>query len=113
MVVPFEGQGYSSLRKKCQQHRVLFEDSVFPATDQSLFYKTNSIGTITWKRPKELCDNPKLFVDGISAHDLLQGQLGNCWFVAACSSLASRESLWQKVRLPDRLHVVCLFALGV
>ncbi|XP_045069666.1 calpain-5-like isoform X3 [Coregonus clupeaformis] len=100
MVVPYEGQGYSSLRRECQQRRVLFEDSLFPATDQSLFYKTNSIGTITWKRPKELCDNPKLFVNGISAHDLLQGQLGNCWFVAACSSLASRETLWQKV-IPD------------
>uniref|UniRef100_A0A674DH89 Calpain 5 n=1 Tax=Salmo trutta TaxID=8032 RepID=A0A674DH89_SALTR len=100
MVVPYESQGYSSLRRECQQRRVLFEDSVFPATDQSLFYKTNRIGTITWKRPKELCDNPKLFVNGISAHDLLQGQLGNCWFVAACSSLASRETLWQKV-IPD------------
>lgn len=48
---------------------------------------------------QELCDDPHLFVDGISAHDLHQGQLGNCWFVAACSSLASRESLWQKVSL--------------
>lgn len=46
---------------------------------------------------QELCEDPHLFVDGISAHDLHQGQLGNCWFVAACSSLASRESLWQKV----------------
>ncbi|KAI4786160.1 hypothetical protein KUCAC02_037311, partial [Chaenocephalus aceratus] len=44
----------------------------------------------------ELCEDPHLFVDGISAHDLHQGQLGNCWFVAACSSLASREALWQK-----------------
>uniref|UniRef100_A0A6Q2ZDE2 Calpain 5a n=1 Tax=Esox lucius TaxID=8010 RepID=A0A6Q2ZDE2_ESOLU len=93
-------QVYSSLRKECQQRRVLFEDHVFPATDSSLFYQNNTIGTITWKRPKELCSNPKLFVDGISAHDLLQGQLGNCWFVAACSSLASRDALWQKV-IPD------------
>lgn len=46
-----------------------------------------------------MCSDPHLFVDGISAHDLHQGQLGNCWFVAACSSLASRESLWQKVSL--------------
>lgn len=50
---------------------------------------------------QELCSDPHLFVDGISAHDLHQGQLGNCWFVAACSSLASRESLWQKV---NRTH---------
>lgn len=48
--------------------------------------------------PQDICEDPHLFVDGISSHDLHQGQVGNCWFVAACSSLASRESLWQKVR---------------
>lgn len=48
---------------------------------------------------QDLCNDPHLFVNGISAHDLHQGQLGNCWFVAACSSLASREALWQKVSL--------------
>uniref|UniRef100_A0A673FUV5 Calpain 5a n=1 Tax=Sinocyclocheilus rhinocerous TaxID=307959 RepID=A0A673FUV5_9TELE len=99
-VKPFEGQQFSALRKQCQQNRTLFEDPVFPAVDQSLFYHGNRIGKVTWKRPKELCEDPHLFVNGISAHDLHQGQLGNCWFVAACSSLASREALWQKV-IPD------------
>uniref|UniRef100_A0A667Y5S8 Calpain 5 n=1 Tax=Myripristis murdjan TaxID=586833 RepID=A0A667Y5S8_9TELE len=100
MVVPYEGQSYSVLRRQCQQNGRLFEDPLFPAADQSLFYQSNRIGRVTWKRPKELCSDPHLFVDGISAHDLHQGQLGNCWFVAACSSLASREALWQKV-IPD------------
>ncbi|KAK9402606.1 Olfactory marker protein, partial [Crotalus adamanteus] len=45
----------------------------------------------------DICEDPHLFVDGISSHDLHQGQVGNCWFVAACSALASREALWQKV----------------
>ncbi|XP_016374016.1 calpain-5-like [Sinocyclocheilus rhinocerous] len=96
----FEEQHFSALRKQCQQNRTLFEDPGFPAVDQSLFYHGNRIGKVTWKRPKELCEDPHLFVNGISAHDLHQGQLGNCWFVAACSSLASREALWQKV-IPD------------
>ncbi|XP_017293499.1 calpain-5a [Kryptolebias marmoratus] len=100
MVVPYEGQSFSALKKKCQQNGNLFEDPLFPASDQSLFYQSNQIGRVTWKRPKELSSDPHLFVDGISAHDLHQGQLGNCWFVAACSSLASREALWQKV-IPD------------
>uniref|UniRef100_A0A672GUA9 Calpain-5-like n=1 Tax=Salarias fasciatus TaxID=181472 RepID=A0A672GUA9_SALFA len=78
----------------------LFEDPLFPATDRSLFYQSNQIGTVAWKRPKELSRKPRLFVDGLSAHDLHQGRLGNCWFVAACSSLASRDALWQKV-IPD------------
>ncbi|KAM6933959.1 calpain-5-like [Xenentodon cancila] len=100
MVVPYEGQSFSALKRRCQQNGSLFEDPLFPAADESLFYQRNDIGRVTWKRPKELSSDPHLFVDGISAHDLHQGQLGNCWFVAACSSLASREALWQKV-IPD------------
>uniref|UniRef100_A0A674P6S7 Calpain 5 n=1 Tax=Takifugu rubripes TaxID=31033 RepID=A0A674P6S7_TAKRU len=100
LIKGFGGQSFSTLRRQCQQTGRLFEDPLFPAADQSLFYQSNRIGRVTWKRPKELCGDPHLFVDGISAHDLHQGQLGNCWFVAACSSLASREALWQKV-IPD------------
>ncbi|KAM7398852.1 hypothetical protein PAMP_018161 [Pampus punctatissimus] len=123
MAVPYEGQSFSALRNQCRENQRLFEDPLFPTSDKSLFYRNNSIGRVTWKRPgmeaennnsakcltallqedkdtrweEELCSDPHLFVDGISAHDLHQGQLGNCWFVAACSSLASREALWQKV----------------
>ncbi|KAM4590544.1 calpain-5-like [Fundulus diaphanus] len=100
MVAPYEEQSFVALRRQCRQNGSLFEDLLFPASDQSLFYQRNHIGHVTWKRPKELSPDPHLFVDGISAHDLHQGQLGNCWFVAACSSLASREALWQKV-IPD------------
>lgn len=98
--MPYEGQSFSALRRQCQHKGTLFEDPLFPTSDQSLFYQRNQIGRVTWKRPNELTSDPHLFVDGISAHDLHQGQLGNCWFVAACSSLASREALWQKV-IPD------------
>ncbi|XP_038145881.1 calpain-5-like [Cyprinodon tularosa] len=100
MVVPYEGQSYAALKRRCRQNGSLFEDLLFPASDQSLFYQRNRIGNVVWKRPQELSSDPHLFVNGISAHDLHQGQLGNCWFVAACSSLASREALWQKV-IPD------------
>ncbi|KAM8899900.1 calpain-5 isoform 2-T2 [Spinachia spinachia] len=99
-VKAFDGQQYSTLKRQCLQSGLLFEDPRFPAIDDSLFHHGNRIGRVVWKRPRELCEDPHLFVDGISAHDLHQGQLGNCWFVAACSSLASRESLWQKV-IPD------------
>lgn len=48
---------------------------------------------------QEITENPHLFVEGISSHDLNQGEVGNCWFVAACSCLALKPDLWQKVSL--------------
>ena len=39
-------------------------------------------------------------MDGLAPSDLNQGQLGNCWFVAACSALALEKKLWDKV-VPD------------
>ncbi|CAJ0964403.1 unnamed protein product [Ranitomeya imitator] len=57
----------------------------------------------------EFCSDPHLFVDGISAHDLHQGQVGNCWFVAACSSLASREPLWQKTMSTEASELELVF----
>ncbi|XP_026939279.1 calpain-5 isoform X1 [Sagmatias obliquidens] len=99
-VKPYEDQNYSALKRACLRRKVLFEDPTFPATDDSLYYTGTPGPAVRWKRPKDICEDPRLFVDGISSHDLHQGQVGNCWFVAACSSLASRESLWQKV-IPD------------
>ncbi|XP_023391323.1 calpain-5 [Pteropus vampyrus] len=97
---PYGDQNYSALKRACLRKKVLFEDPSFPATDDSLYYKGTPGPAVRWQRPKDICEDPRLFVDGISSHDLHQGQVGNCWFVAACSSLASRESLWQKV-IPD------------
>ena len=56
--------------------------------------------------PQEICDNPQLVVNGVSTTDLNQGVLGNCWFVAACSCLASEPKLWEKV-IPHWKKQVC------
>ncbi|XP_067841771.1 calpain-5a [Heptranchias perlo] len=96
-VKPYGNQEFSALKKECQQRNHLFEDPLFLADEESLFCTTALVSNVRWKRPPEICTSPHLFVDGMSAHDLNQGQLGNCWFVAACSCLASRDALWQKV----------------
>lgn len=46
---------------------------------------------------QEICSDPHLFVEGISSRDLNQGDVGNCWFVAACACLALKPTLWKKV----------------
>lgn len=50
-VKPYENQRYTSLKKECQRRKQLFEDPLFPASDDSLFYKSRIQG-IQWKRPK-------------------------------------------------------------
>ncbi|XP_067889208.1 calpain-5a isoform X1 [Heterodontus francisci] len=96
-VKPYGNQEFYALKRECQHRNQLFEDPLFLADDESLFCTTALLSNVRWKRPTEICNSPHLFVDGMSAHDLNQGQLGNCWFVAACSCLASRDALWQKV----------------
>ncbi|KAM4714625.1 calpain-5 [Anableps anableps] len=98
----FQGQSFNKLRRSCLRRGALFKDPLFPATNQSLFYKRTPPPGLTWKRPREICKDPRLFVDGISTRDLHQGSLGNCWMVAAISCLASESSLWKKV-IPDHM----------
>ncbi|KAG7236707.1 hypothetical protein INR49_000601 [Caranx melampygus] len=97
---PYKNQHYAELRRSCIQDKKLFEDPEFPATDASLFFQKPPPGVVVWKRPGEITSEPHLFVEGISSHDLNQGVVGNCWFVAACSCLALKPNIWQKV-IPD------------
>ncbi|XP_019129892.2 calpain-5 isoform X1 [Larimichthys crocea] len=99
----FQGQSFHKLKRACLRRGGLFKDPLFPATAQSLFYKREPPPGLTWKRPREICKDPRLFVDGISTRDLHQGSLGNCWMVAAISCLASQPSLWKKV-IPEHVE---------
>ncbi|XP_029617718.1 calpain-5-like [Salmo trutta] len=99
----FQGQSYHKLKRACLQRGKLFKDPLFPPSALSLFYKRAPPPGLTWKRPRELCKDPRLFVDRISTWDLHQGSLGNCWMVAATSCLASEPSLWKKV-IPDHVE---------
>ncbi|XP_026208215.1 calpain-5-like [Anabas testudineus] len=101
-VSDFQGQSFHKLRRYCLRRGTLFKDPLFPPSAQSLFYKREPPPGLTWKRPREICKDPRLFVDGISTRDLHQGSLGNCWMVAAISCLASEPSLWKKV-IPDHM----------
>ncbi|XP_035693138.1 calpain-5-like isoform X3 [Branchiostoma floridae] len=96
----YKGQNYSDLKKECEEKGQLFTDPEFPAAEESLWFNQAIPARIEWKRPRELCDNPRLFVEGVSSNDLNQGQLGNCWFVAAVASLTLEKDLWKEV-IPD------------
>eukprot|EP00038_Savillea_parva_P015962 m.15458 g.15458 ORF g.15458 m.15458 type:complete len:717 (-) comp3267_c0_seq1:140-2290(-) len=96
----FGGQRYEDIKQRCQLEGRLWEDPVFPADASSLWDKppdglTNQ--DITWQRPGDLCERPRLFVDGADALDVKQGNLGNCWFVASCGVLAHHRNILNHV----------------
>uniref|UniRef100_H2YVE4 Uncharacterized protein n=1 Tax=Ciona savignyi TaxID=51511 RepID=H2YVE4_CIOSA len=55
-----------------------------------------------WKRPHEISENPQLFVGGASRFDIMQGELGDCWLLAAIASLSLNDDLLYRIIPPDQ-----------
>ncbi|XP_071050221.1 calpain-A-like isoform X2 [Onthophagus taurus] len=95
-----EPQDFYSLRDECLDNGTLFEDPDFPPTDSSLFYSRRPDRYYEWKRPHEISDNPQFFVEGYSRFDVQQGELGDCWLLAAVANLTLYKRLFFQV-VPD------------
>uniref|UniRef100_H3C0K2 Calpain-3 n=1 Tax=Tetraodon nigroviridis TaxID=99883 RepID=H3C0K2_TETNG len=90
------------LRDKYVKKKVIFEDPLFPANDSSLFYSQKLPMKIEWKRPSEICENPQFIIDGANRTDICQGELGDCWLLAAIACLTVNEKLLYRVIPPDQ-----------
>ena len=105
----YEDQDFEMIRLECLQAHKLFEDPLFPAQIESL--STNYIKQIPnwreiiWKRPGEITDDPQLIVNGIKRTDPTQGDLGNCWFIAAMSALTQNSTVLKRVIPLDQSFV--------
>ncbi|KAH7960435.1 hypothetical protein HPB49_019550 [Dermacentor silvarum] len=76
----------------------LFVDSHFPPAESSLFTHRRPVpGRITWLRPHEMVSEPQLLVNGVSRNDIVQGALGDCWFLSSCAAVAQRPDLMHRV----------------
>ncbi|XP_074472255.1 calpain-3b isoform X2 [Sebastes fasciatus] len=93
---------FLELRDKYVKKKVLFEDPLFPADDSSLFYSHKPPMKFEWKRPSEICENPKFIIDGANRTDICQGELGDCWLLAAIACLTVNEKLLYRVIPPDQ-----------
>ncbi|KAK9510517.1 hypothetical protein O3M35_005286 [Rhynocoris fuscipes] len=93
-------QDFNKLRDQCLDKGVLFEDPDFPATDSSIFYSKLPPKPFEWKRPGEICNDPRLFVEGASRFDVQQGELGDCWLLAAVANLTLNQALFKQI-VPD------------
>lgn len=84
----------------CKKNQILFVDDEFPPQNRSLFldpphpeYK-GQFKSIVWKRARELFGEGQVdLFKGITASDIRQGSLGNCYFLCSLASLAEQPEL--------------------
>ncbi|NXG03238.1 CAN8 protein, partial [Sakesphorus luctuosus] len=100
-------QDYEALKQQCLQTGTLFKDEEFPACPSALGYQDlgpYSFKTrgIIWKRPTELCANPQFIIGGATRTDVCQGELGDCWLLAAIASLTLNPDVLHRVVPKDQ-----------
>ncbi|XP_071523091.1 uncharacterized protein [Panulirus ornatus] len=95
-------QDFYSLRQQCMDEGTLFEDPEFPAEDSSIFFSRSPPKPFEWKRPPEITDDPQLFIDGASRFDVKQGELGDCWLLAAVANLTLNRRLFYQIVPSDQ-----------
>ncbi|XP_049582421.1 calpain-12 [Syngnathus scovelli] len=102
--IKFKDQDFDSLSEKCLKSGEMFSDQSFPAEQKSIGMPEDDDPkkAIKWKRPKDISGNA-VFVEGtIGTTDICQGQLGNCWLLAALSCLTMHPKLFVKVVPPNQ-----------
>ncbi|XP_064020638.1 calpain-8 [Pogoniulus pusillus] len=105
--IKYLNQDYQALKQQCLQSGTLFKDEEFPACPSVLGYQElgpYSFKTqgIVWKRPPELCANPQFIVGGATRTDVCQGELGDCWLLAAIASLTLNPDVLHRVVPKDQ-----------
>ena len=91
------GQNFEELRQQCLDNGELFTDPEFPPDDQSLYFSQEPPFAFEWKRASEISDSPCLFEGGASRFDINQGELGDCWLLAALANLTLNKKLLYRV----------------
>ncbi|CAD8099985.1 unnamed protein product [Paramecium sonneborni] len=95
-------QENQNLKEMPQNQQFLFLDEQFPPNQSSISKVPNNSSftsrNIVWKRPKEFLqpDQINLF-DTIDPKDVIQGELGNCYFLSSLSALAQVPQIIERL----------------
>ncbi|KAJ0061642.1 hypothetical protein NL108_005750 [Boleophthalmus pectinirostris] len=96
-------QDYESLKNFYVKQKKMFVDKTFPPNNISLGnledFTSSQEAQVRWCRPKllRISGDPVFSSNGKSRFDFGQGVVGNCWFLAAISSLTLNKKLMVQV----------------
>ncbi|XP_063595877.1 calpain-B-like [Penaeus indicus] len=90
-------KGFRTLRDECLKASKLYEDPEFPPNDFSISFQGVTRRHYEWKRPHEFSNDPHMFIEGATRFDIQQGELGDCWLLAAVSNLTQNPRLFHVV----------------
>ncbi|VDK20852.1 unnamed protein product [Taenia asiatica] len=108
--LPVPSETFEQIRTEHKMLGRLFCDPAFPADETSLYYSRRPPCSIVWMRPPEIVSAmcrtdvlgiaprkihfPEFIAGGsIRLGDLRQGELGDCWVVAALASMVTQPRL--------------------
>lgn len=81
-----------------------FVDPEFPPADSSLNQEPDNSksldGSGGWARFHEFMSNPQMYQAGVDPDDVIQGQIGNCWFVACLAALGLVPEIAEQLIYP-------------
>ena len=97
-----------------------FVDHSFPANSQSLVgysqdaTRRQQMSAFKWCKPNEYFQGKQVQVyDSLDSGDILQGGLGDCYFLAAISSIAEKPDRLKRLFLTKKNHGNGLYALAL
>ncbi|XP_017331931.2 calpain-1 catalytic subunit [Ictalurus punctatus] len=96
----FLKQDYELLHQYFLIRKRTYIDDMFPPDNSSIgenLLKPEDLARVEWIRPTKMVSNPCLIVDGVSRFDYAQGEVGNCWFLAAVGALTFQRHIMEKI----------------